>query len=139
SSPREQNAAVQQQRSRYQSIVPAFYLAERSEKGAREKDRLSRNLDQIGGGNLLRRGLSSAMERGGSFDGQRWLSSRRNLDQIGGGNLLRSAADRGERNLDSIGGGNLVRDADESSAFRRNLDQIGGGNLVRDLANNDNA
>ncbi|KOX79267.1 hypothetical protein WN51_09069, partial [Melipona quadrifasciata] len=112
---------------------PAFYLA-RGEEGAREKDRSSRNLDQIGGGNLLRRGLTS------SFDGQRWLSSRRrNLDQIGGGNLLRSAIDddRGERNLDSIGGGNLVRGLGEGFAFRRNLDQIGGGNLVRDLANSD--
>ncbi|KAK1124613.1 hypothetical protein K0M31_005987 [Melipona bicolor] len=110
---------------------PAFYL-ERGEEGAREKDRSSRNLDQIGGGNLLRRGLTS------SFNGQRWLSSRRrNLDQIGGGNLLRSADDRGERNLDSIGGGNLVRGLGEGFAFRRNLDQIGGGNLVRDLANSD--
>lgn len=41
----------------------------------------SGNLDQIGGGNLLR---------------------RRNLDQIGGANLIK-------RNLDQIGGGNLLR------------------------------
>ncbi|XP_017792986.1 PREDICTED: uncharacterized protein LOC108574852 [Habropoda laboriosa] len=87
-------------------------------------DRLERNLDQIGGGNLLRRGLQE----------------ERNLDQIGGGNLLREVdAERlNERNLDQIGGGNLVRGLDGVMAaadhFRRNLDQIGGGNLVRSLS-----
>ncbi|XP_031835793.1 uncharacterized protein LOC116428360 isoform X1 [Nomia melanderi] len=90
--------------------------------------RLDRNLDQIGGGNLLR-GLS---ERETARDRSWWSAARRNLDQIGGGNLLRSADDRLSRNLDQIGGGNLVRDT--SGDFRRNLDQIGGGNLVRDLA-----
>ncbi|XP_076392999.1 uncharacterized protein LOC105664375 isoform X1 [Megachile rotundata] len=85
-------------------------------------DRLDRNLDQIGGGNLLKRRLESAYE---PF----WVSSRRNLDQIGGGNLLRSVDERVNRNLDQLGGGNLVR-----STSRRNLDQLGGGNLVRSLA-----
>ncbi|KAK9297438.1 hypothetical protein QLX08_008863 [Tetragonisca angustula] len=118
------------------SSVPAnsaAFYPKRSEKGATEEDRSSRNLDQIGGGNLLRRGLITS-----TFDGRRWLPSRRNLDQLGGGNLLRSADDRRERNLDSIGGGNLVRGLDDSFLFRRNLDQIGGGNLVRGLADNDN-
>lgn len=98
-----------------------------------EDERLSRNLDQIGAGNLLR-----GAGEGSSYDG-RW--SRRNLDQIGGGNLLREAESRDERNLDSIGGGNLVRgvnrplsSTDNNPRFDRNLDQIGGGNLVRGLA-----
>ncbi|XP_017880008.1 uncharacterized protein LOC108624908 [Ceratina calcarata] len=82
-------------------------------------DRFLRNLDQIGGGNLLRREIP------------KWSSG--NLDQIGGGNLLREVprehgSDRGERNLDQIGGGNLIRSLID---LRRNLDQIGGGNLVR--------
>ncbi|KAG6800036.1 orcokinin peptides isoform X1 [Apis mellifera caucasica] len=94
-----------------------------------QDERLSRNLDQIGAGNLLRGASSLSAEReGSSYDG-RW--SRRNLDQIGGGNLLREADSRGERNLDSIGGGNLVRGA--NLRLDRNLDQIGGGNLVRSL------
>lgn len=102
-------------------------------EGKAEDDRFSRNLDQIGGGNLLRRGL--VVEREGSYDSsRRWLPSRRNLDQIGGGNLLREADYRGERNLDSIGGGNLVRGlGGTADHLRRNLDQIGGGNLVRDV------
>ncbi|XP_034176245.2 uncharacterized protein LOC117602396 isoform X1 [Osmia lignaria lignaria] len=91
-----------------------------------EVDRLLRNLDQIGGGNLLRRrGLEIAYE-------PRWLTPRRNLDQIGGGNLLRSVDERFARNLDQIGGGNLVRSVLDDR--RRNLDHIGGGNLVRDLS-----
>lgn len=98
-------------------------------------DRQERNLDQIGGGNLLRRGLGHQWD---STEARRWSPSRRNLDQIGGGNLLRNAADRIERNLDQIGGGNLVRDLNglftASDELRRNLDQIGGGNLVRSLS-----
>ena len=114
------------------SIVPGkgrWYVRE----GEDEDDRFSRNLDQIGGGNLLRRGL--VVEREGSYDSsRRWLPSRRNLDQIGGGNLLREADYRSERNLDSIGGGNLVRGlGGAADHLRRNLDQIGGGNLVRNL------
>ncbi|XP_033354959.1 uncharacterized protein LOC117236266 [Bombus vosnesenskii] len=114
------------------SILPGkgrWYVHE----GKAEDDRFSRNLDQIGGGNLLRRGL--VVEREGSYDGsRRWLPSRRNLDQIGGGNLLREADYRGERNLDSIGGGNLVRGlGGTADHLRRNLDQIGGGNLVRNV------
>lgn len=114
------------------SILPGkgrWYVHE----GKAEDDRFSRNLDQIGGGNLLRRGL--VVERDGSYDSsRRWLPSRRNLDQIGGGNLLREADYRNERNLDSIGGGNLVRGLDGAADhLRRNLDQIGGGNLVRNL------
>lgn len=100
-----------------------------------EDERLSRHLDQIGAGNLLRgTGSLSAEREGLSYDG-RWL--RRNLDQIGGGNLLREADSRGERNLDSIGGGNLVRGVNrplspsDNLRLDRNLDQIGGGNLVR--------
>lgn len=93
--------------------------------------RLDRNLDQIGGGNLLR-GLSGR-ETAHDDSPRWWPAARRNLDQIGGGNLLRSTDDRFSRNLDQIGGGNLVRDT--SGNLRRNLDQIGGGNLVRDLAN----
>ncbi|KAF3425580.1 hypothetical protein E2986_09269 [Frieseomelitta varia] len=101
-----------------------------AKSAASEEDRFSRNLDQIGGGNLLRRGLTSSF-----LDGRRWLPSRRNLDQIGGGNLLRSADDRGERNMDRKF---LVRGLGDGLPFsRRNLDQIGGGNLVRDLADND--
>lgn len=96
-----------------------------------QDERLSRNLDQIGAGNLLRGASSLSAEReGSSYDG-RW--SRRNLDQIGGGNLLREADSRGERNLDSIGGGNLVRGVSDNLRLDRNLDQIGGGNLVRSL------
>ncbi|XP_076290713.1 uncharacterized protein LOC143214050 isoform X1 [Lasioglossum baleicum] len=79
-------------------------------------DRYSRNLDQIGGGNLVR-----------STDDR----YTRNLDQIGGGNLVRSTDDRYSRNLDQIGGGNLVRSTDDR--YTRNLDQIGGGNLVRSM------
>lgn len=97
-------------------------------------DRLGRNLDQIGGGNLLRRGQPERE----SYDSPRLLPAKRNLDQIGGGNLLRGVDDRFDRNLDQIGGGNLVRGlddvADAADNFRRNLDQIGGGNLVRGLA-----
>ncbi|XP_076633874.1 uncharacterized protein LOC143348016 isoform X1 [Colletes latitarsis] len=97
------------------------------------EDRLERNLDQIGGGNLLRRGLH---ER--EYDYTRWLGPRGNLDQIGGGNLLREVDDRVGRNLDQIGGGNLVRGLNDvvtaADNLRRNLDQIGGGNLVRELA-----
>nr|XP_050859969.1 uncharacterized protein LOC127068197 [Vespula vulgaris] len=78
-------------------------------------DRTMRNLDQIGGGNLVR---SSNTFGAGLL---------RNLDQIGGGNLV--------RNLDQIGGGNLVRNLDQIGGGNlvRNLDQIGGGNLVRDV------
>ncbi|XP_076757947.1 uncharacterized protein LOC143427582 isoform X1 [Xylocopa sonorina] len=98
-------------------------------------DRISRNLDHIGGGNLLRRELA---ERQSSHNARRWYPAERNLDQIGGGNLLREVNDRGERNLDQIGGGNLVRSLDgvivAAEDFRRNLDKIGGGNLVRSLA-----
>ncbi|CAK9798631.1 Orcokinin peptides [Anthophora quadrimaculata] len=90
-----------------------------------EEERLGRNLDQIGGGNLLRRGLQE----------------ERNLDHIGGGNLVRKVdahRRQEQRNLDKIGGGNLVRELDGVLAvanhLRRNLDQIGGGNLVRSLA-----
>ncbi|XP_076302988.1 uncharacterized protein LOC143221423 [Lasioglossum baleicum] len=114
----------------------------RSEEEA--ENRISRNLDHIGGGNLLRRRLA---ERFGQPEGSPplyrsggWLASRRNLDQIGGGNLLREAVDRDQRrNLDHIGGGNLVRDLDgplvpDDHLLRRNLDQIGGGNLVRSIA-----
>ncbi|XP_050580202.1 uncharacterized protein LOC126917413 isoform X1 [Bombus affinis] len=142
-SPRE-NAA---QDERYQSTRPSYVerrLFSRGSilpgkgrwyvhEGKAEDDRFSRNLDQIGGGNLLRRGL--VVERDGSYDSsRRWLPSRRNLDQIGGGNLLREADYRSERNLDSIGGGNLVRGLDGAADhLRRNLDQIGGGNLVRNL------
>ncbi|CAL7941609.1 unnamed protein product [Xylocopa violacea] len=97
-------------------------------------DRLSRNLDHIGGGNLLRRELA---ERQSSHNARRWFPSQRNLDQIGGGNLLREVNDRGERNLDQIGGGNLVRSLDgvivAAEDLRRNLDKIGGGNLVHAL------
>lgn len=95
--------------------------------------RLDRNLDQIGGGNLVR-GLSE-QEMARDNSPRWWSAARRNLDQIGGGNLLRSTDDRFSRNLDQIGGGNLVRDLSGAREdFRRNLDQIGGGNLVRDLA-----
>ncbi|KZC06977.1 Syntaxin-1A [Dufourea novaeangliae] len=103
-----------------------------SETGAA---RLQRNLDQIGGGNLLRRGLRERETGYPTTDYPRWLAARRNLDQIGGGNLLRDTDDRFGRNLDQIGGGNLVRSSTyPRDGLRRNLDQIGGGNLVRDLA-----
>ncbi|XP_076167825.1 uncharacterized protein LOC143146950 [Ptiloglossa arizonensis] len=109
------------------------YLQSEEELGREASDRLERNLDQIGGGNLLRRGLH---ER--EYDIPRWQGARRNLDQIGGGNLLRDVNDRVDRNLDQIGGGNLVRSLDgvviAAEDLRRNLDQIGGGNLVRGLA-----
>lgn len=110
---------------------------DRSRYGRDAGDRLERNLDQIGGGNLLRRGL---LEREPAYDSGRWPTPMmaRNLDQIGGGNLLRDADDRLDRNLDQIGGGNLVRSLDgvgsAADSLRRNLDQIGGGNLVRGLA-----
>lgn len=103
-----------------------------------QDERLSRNLDQIGAGNLLRGVSSLSAEREGLSYDNRW--SRRNLDQIGGGNLLREAESRDERNLDSIGGGNLVRgvnrplSSSDDLRLDRNLDQIGGGNLVRGLA-----
>ncbi|XP_054009263.1 orcokinin peptides-like, partial [Hylaeus anthracinus] len=51
----------------------------RSENEHDSEDRPERNLDQIGGGNLLRRKMT-----------QRWLGTRANLDQIGGGNLVRN-------------------------------------------------
>ncbi|XP_020278306.1 uncharacterized protein LOC109852007 isoform X1 [Pseudomyrmex gracilis] len=141
----------------------AFYLSDRdSLKNARESDgRVARNLDQIGGGNLVRRNLDPI---GGGNLLKRNLDQigggnllKRNLDQIGGGNLLRRNLDQIgggnllRRNLDQIGGGNLVRSIDYTNAenrhadrqsdgdtfenllFARNLDQIGGGNLVRNL------
>lgn len=87
-------------------------LKDRSRHAQDAGDRLERNLDQIGGGNLLRRGL---LERETAYDSGRWPTpmAARNLDQIGGGNLLRDADDRLDRNLDQIGGGNLVRDLAE--------------------------
>lgn len=62
-----------------------------------------RNLDPIGGGNLV----------------------KKNLDHIGGPNLIK-------KTLDSLGGGNLVRRSDSivGAKFARSLDSIGGGNLV---------
>ncbi|CAK9828796.1 hypothetical protein ANTRET_LOCUS6252 [Anthophora retusa] len=103
---------------------PVSRMKEKSRYLRDEEDRLGRNLDQIGGGNLLRRGLQE----------------ERNLDQIGGGNLVREVEAhrrQEQRNLDKIGGGNLVRELDGVLAvanhLRRNLDQIGGGNLVRSL------
>ncbi|KAL0838934.1 hypothetical protein ABMA28_016944 [Loxostege sticticalis] len=58
-----------------------------------------RNLDPIGGGNLV----------------------KKNLDHIGGPNLVK-------KNLDSLGGGNLVRRLDPMfGRFIRQLDSIGGG------------
>ncbi|XP_076670380.1 uncharacterized protein LOC143369856 isoform X1 [Andrena cerasifolii] len=84
-------------------------LKDRSRYVRDDGDRRERNLDQIGGGNLLRRGL---LERESAYDSGRWPTpmNARNLDQIGGGNLLRDVDDRLDRNLDQIGGGNLVRD-----------------------------
>nr|XP_033342851.1 uncharacterized protein LOC117229974 isoform X1 [Megalopta genalis] len=100
-------------------------------------DRFSRNLDQIGGGNLVRSmddRFSRNLDQIGGGNLVRSTDDRysRNLDQIGGGNLVRSMDDRYSRNLDQIGGGNLVRSADDR--YLRNLDQIGGGNLVRSLS-----
>lgn len=81
------------------------FVARFADRDALQSDRrVAKNLDQIGGGHLMRN-----LDRigGGHLV--------RNLDQIGGGHLV--------RNLDQIGGGHLVR----------NLDQIGGGHLVRSL------
>ncbi|XP_078046753.1 uncharacterized protein LOC144475072 isoform X1 [Augochlora pura] len=103
-------------------------------------DRFARNLDQIGGGNLVRSAddrYSRNLDQIGGGNLVRSVDDRyfRNLDQIGGGNLVRSVDDRYLRNLDQIGGGNLVRSlSGPRDDFRRNLDQIGGGNLVRNLA-----
>ncbi|XP_017760346.1 PREDICTED: orcokinin peptides-like [Eufriesea mexicana] len=148
--PREKMAQAEQYSSRLRggnvsrmfkgSIDPESRYLRDEEAGNRD----SRNLDHIGGGNLLRRRLAEGLgERLGEredsrlYDSRRWMASRRNLDQIGGGNLLREAVDRGQRNLDHIGGGNLVRDLDSvlvtNDNPRRNLDQIGGGNLVRSI------
>ncbi|XP_015174930.1 PREDICTED: orcokinin peptides type A-like, partial [Polistes dominula] len=98
--------------------------------GVNEPSVVKRNLDQIGGGNLVR-----SVSNFNKYNGERSL---RNLDQIGGGNLLRDLSGfkfGAKRNLDQIGGGNLVRNLDQIGGGNlvRNLDQIGGGNLVRNL------
>ena len=65
-----------------------------------------RELDSIGGGNILR-----------------------HLDSIGGGNILRHAP----KSLDSIGGGNILRQLDSIGGgnILRQLDSLGGGNSLR--------
>ncbi|XP_043504603.1 orcokinin peptides type B-like [Polistes fuscatus] len=160
-----QNDANQLQRENYEPIVTDFlvkYLDDRkpgiskAQKiiGMNEQRVVKRNLDQIGGGNLVRsvpnfneyndeRSLRNLDQIGGG-NLVRDLSNfkfgaKRNLDQIGGGNLVRSSNILGGgnlvRNLDQIGGGNLVRNLDQIGGGNlvRNLDQIGGGNLVRNL------
>jgi len=95
----------------------ADQLSEHNVLKARDEDRrFAKNLDQIGGGHLVR----NLDQIGGGH-------LVRNLDQIGGGHLV--------RNLDQIGGGHLVRNLDQIGGGHlvRNLDQIGGGNLLRSV------
>ncbi|XP_014602888.1 PREDICTED: orcokinin peptides type A-like [Polistes canadensis] len=136
-----QNDANQLQRENYEPIVTDFlvkYLDDRkpgiskAQKiiGMNEQSVVKRNLDQIGGGNLVR-----SVPNFNEYNNERSL---RNLDQIGGGNLVRDLSNfkfGAKRNLDQIGGGNLVRNLDHIGGGNlvRNLDQIGGGNLVRNL------
>ncbi|CAB0039871.1 unnamed protein product [Trichogramma brassicae] len=77
-----------------------YYYGNQQEAAA--AGRMGRNLDPIGGGNLV----------------------RRNLDSIGGGNLIR-------RNLDSIGGGNLLRSVQQTPPSSR-FEPTGGRGILRE-------
>ncbi|KAG7198822.1 hypothetical protein KM043_001793 [Ampulex compressa] len=90
---------------------------------------VKRNLDQIGGGHLLR---SSRSRQGAPLS--------RNLDHIGGGNLLRSTSERRFYAMpptERFGGGRVEYSSSaerkEEARSERNLDHIGGGHLLRDL------